>query len=84
MAKNDIARVKQQVKGISVDALLPNPANPMLVRRIEAPRRPALREKRTEPTARRASAASSAQIAGPSRAAVSCVFVMEKKGFEIQ
>jgi len=79
-----MARVKQHVKGISVDALLPKPANPRLVRRIVAPNNPDSLVPSLDPNQNTAKAVIRAQSAGPSLAVISLLLKMESSGIVIQ
>ena len=79
-----MARVRQHVKGISVDALLPKPANPRLVRRIVAPSNPASLVQSIDPSQKMANAVIRAQTAGPILAAVSLLSKRENSGIVIQ
>jgi hypothetical protein len=72
-----IERVKQHVNGMSVDAPLPKPTNPMLVRRMDAPIKPVCLDQSTDPNQKTDIAVISAQSAGPNLAAVSLILKME-------
>jgi hypothetical protein len=76
--------VKQQVNGMSVDALLPNPTKPKLVKRIDPASKPASLDRRIDPSQKTASATSKAQRAGAMRAAVSSSWMKDRKGIVAQ